>query len=120
MGCLIIDDKYLSNGLKPLEFCILAKVEEFTSKGMDCYISNENFAKLFSVSRGTIINTIDKLIKKGLLEKAKGKYNGNGKDIRILTIPDMQKDKLMSTKIEPTRVQKLNPNKQIKQIKKII
>ena len=106
---LIIDDKYLSGDLKPIEFCILAKVEEFATKGMDCYISNENFGKLFNVSRGTIINSINKLIEKGLLEKVNKKYNGRGKDIRILTIPGIEKNSLMGAKIEPIRVQNSNP-----------
>ena len=109
MGFLMVNDKYLSRDIKPIEFCILAKVEEFEKKGMDCYISNENFAKLFNVSRGTIINSINKLIEKGLLEKVNKKYNGRGKDIRILTIPDVEKNSSMGTKIEPIRVQNLNP-----------
>ena len=111
MGCLIIDDKYLSSDLKPIEFCILAKVEEFTKKGLDCYISNENFGKLFNVSRGTIINSINKLIEKGLLEKVNKKYNGRGKDIRILTIPGIEKNSPMGTEFEPLRVQNLNPTR---------
>ena len=111
MGCLIIDDKYLSSDLKPIEFCILAKVEEFTKKGLGCYISNENFGKLFNVSRGTIINSINKLIEKGLLEKVNKKYNGRGKDIRILTIPGIEKNSPMGTEFEPLRVQNLNPTR---------
>lgn len=109
MGYLKIDDKYLSSDLKPIEFCILAKVEEFARKGQDCYISNENFGKLFNVSRGTIINSINKLIEKGLLEKVNKKYNGRGKDIRILTIPGIEKNSPMGTEFEPLRVQNLNP-----------
>lgn len=109
MGYLKIDDKYLSSDLKPIEFCILAKVEEFAKKGQDCYISNENFGKLFNVSRGTIINSINKLIEKGLLEKVNKKYNGRGKDIRILTIPGIEKNSPMGIKFEPLRVQNLNP-----------
>ena len=111
MGCLIIDDKYLSSDLKPIEFCILAKVEEFAIKGLDCYISNENFGKLFNVSRGTIINSINKLIEKGLLEKVNKKYNGRGKDIRILTIPGIEKNSPEGTEFEPLRVQNLNPTR---------
>lgn len=111
MGCLIIDDKYLSSDLKPIEFCILAKVEEFAIKGLDCYISNENFGKLFNVSRGTIINSINKLIEKGLLEKVNKKYNGRGKDIRILTIPGIEKNSPKGTEFEPLRVQNLNPTR---------
>ena len=111
MGYLKIDDKYLSSDLKPIEFCILAKVEEFAIKGQDCYISNENFGKLFNVSRGTIINSINKLIEKGLLEKVNKKYNGRGKDIRILTIPGIEKNSPMGTEFEPLRVQNLNPTR---------
>lgn len=111
MGYLKIDDKYLSSDLKPIEFCILAKVEEFARKEQDCYISNENFGKLFNVSRGTIINSINKLIEKGLLEKVNKKYNGRGKDIRILTIPGIEKNSPMGTEFEPLRVQNLNPTR---------
>ena len=111
MGYLKIDDKYLSSDLKPIEFCILAKVEEFAIKGQDCYISNENFGELFNVSRGTIINSINKLIEKGLLEKVNKKYNGRGKDIRILTIPGIEKNSPTGTEFEPLRVQNLNPTR---------
>ena len=69
MGFLMVNDKYLSNGLKPLEFSILAKVEEFTSKGNYCYMTNSSFAELFGVSDRTIKACIKNLIEKGLLEK---------------------------------------------------
>lgn len=69
MGFLQVNDKYLSRGLKPLEFCILSKVEEFTSKGKYCYITNSSFAELFGVSDRTIKTCIKKLIEKGLLVK---------------------------------------------------
>lgn len=69
MGFLQVNDKYLSRGLKPLEFLILAKVEEFTSKGKHCYITNSSLAELFGVSDRTIKACIKKLIEKGLLKK---------------------------------------------------
>ena len=63
------------------------------------------------MSRGTIINSINKLIEKGLLEKVNKKYNGRGKDIRILTIPGIEKNSPMGTEFEPLRVQNLNPTR---------
>ena len=91
MGFLRIDEKYLSRGLKPLEFSILAKVEEFTSKGKDCYITNLSLAKLFGVSDRTIKACIKKLIEKGLLKKTSIEINEKGKKKRILSIPGTQK-----------------------------
>ena len=91
MGFLKVDDKYLSRGLKPLEFSILAKVEEFTSKGNYCYITNSSLAKLFGVSDRTIKACIKKLIEKGLLKKTSIEINEKGKTRRILTIPGIQK-----------------------------
>ena len=91
MGYLKVDDKYLSRGLKPLEFSILAKVEEFTSKGNYCYITNSSLAKLFGVSDRTIKACIKKLIEKGLLKKTSIEINEKGKKRRILTIPGIQK-----------------------------
>ena len=90
MGFLQVNDKYLSRGLKPLEFCILSKVEEFTSKGKYCYITNSSLAELFGVSERTIKACIKKLIEKGLLKKTNTKINEKGKQRRILTIPEMQ------------------------------
>ena len=90
MGFLQVNDKYLSRGLKPLEFCILSKVEEFTSKGKYCYITNSSLAKLFGVSERTIKACIKKLIEKGLLKKTNTKINEKGKQRRILTIPEIQ------------------------------
>lgn len=109
MDFLQINTKYFYGNLKPIEFLILAKVEEFARNGQSCYISNENLGKMFNVSRGTIINSINRLIEKGLLEKANEKYNGKGKDIRILTIPNIEKNNPMGTKFEPIWVQNLNP-----------
>lgn len=91
MGYLKINDKFLSCGLKPLEFLILAKVEEFTSKGNYCYITNSSLAKLFGVSDRTIKACIKKLIEKGLLKKTSIEINEKGKKKRILTIPGIQK-----------------------------
>ena len=91
MGYLIINDKFLSRGLKPLEFLILAKVEEFTSKGNYCYITNSSLAKLFGVSDRTIQACIKKLVEKGLLKKTSIEINEKGKKRRILTIPGIQK-----------------------------
>lgn len=93
MGYLKVDEKYLSHGLKPLEFSILAKVEEFTSKGNYCYITNSSLAILFGVSDRTIKACIKKLIEKGLLKKTSIEINEKGKKRRILTIPGIQKPK---------------------------
>ena len=89
----MVNDKYLSNGLKPLEFSILAKVEEFTSKGNYCYMTNSSFAELFGVSDRTIKACIKNLIEKGLLEKTNIKINEKSKKRRILTIPGIQTPK---------------------------
>ena len=102
MGYLKIDDKYLSRELKPLEFCILAKVEEFTSKEKYCYITNSSFAELFGVSDRTIKTCIKKLIEKGLLKKTSIKINEKGKERRILTIPGIQKPNPIGEKTAPT------------------
>ena len=67
----------MSRGLKPLEFLILAKVEEFTSKGNYCYITNSSLAKLFGVSDRTIKACIKKLIEKGLLKKTSIDFQKN-------------------------------------------
>lgn len=91
MGYLKINDKFMSRGLKPLEFLILAKVEEFTSKGNYCYITNSSLAKLFGVSDRTIKACIKKLIEKGLLKKTSIEINEKGKKKRILTISGIQK-----------------------------
>ena len=101
MGFLKVDDKYLSRGLKPLEFSILAKVEEFTSNGKDCYITNSSLAKLFGVSDRTIKTCIKKLIEKGLLKKTSIAIDEKGKKKRILTIPGTQKTNPIDAETTP-------------------
>ena len=104
MGFLQVNDKYLSRGLKPLEFCILSKVEEFTSKGKCCYITNSSLAELFGVSERTIKACIKKLIEKGLLKKTNTKINEKGKQRRILTIPEMQKPSPIAEETAPNPI----------------
>ena len=104
MGYLKVDDKYLSRGLKPLEFSILAKVEEFTSKGNYCYITNSSLAKLFGVSDRTIKACIKKLIEKGLLKKTSIEINEEGKKKRILTIPGIQKPNPIGEETAPNPI----------------
>ena len=104
MGYLKINDKFLSRGLKPLEFLILAKVEEFTSKGNYCYITNSSLAKLFGVSDRTIKACIKKLIEKELLKKTSIEINEKGKKKRILTIPGIQKPNPIGEETTPNPI----------------
>jgi DNA-binding MarR family transcriptional regulator len=53
------------------EKILLLEIDSFTSKGMDCYMSNEHIAKLLKVSETKAGQMVNDLIKKGYVIKTK-------------------------------------------------
>ena len=53
------------------EKILLLEIDSFTSKGLDCYISNEYIAGLFKVSERKAADMVNDLINKGYVIKTK-------------------------------------------------
>ena len=58
---LKLDKSHFNKGLKPLELLILAQVEEFIRNGCECYLTNQQFAEMFSVTQPTVDAAIKRL-----------------------------------------------------------
>ena len=64
---LKVNKDLLGIGLAPIEILIISQVLEFQTKDMDCFVSNETFAKDYNVSQSTISRAITTLKNKGFL-----------------------------------------------------
>lgn len=71
-------------GLNPIEILIVSQVLEFQTKKLECYITDESFAKDFNVSRSTIARAVKALEDKGVLNRQT--TNIKGGKLRYLTI----------------------------------
>lgn len=58
---LKVSKKYFNNNLKPLEILILSQIEEFINNGRECYLTNKQFAQMFSVTEPTVDKALDRL-----------------------------------------------------------
>lgn len=83
MKFLKVDKKYFNNNLKPLEILIVAQIEEFNQNGRDCYLTNQQFAEMFSVGTATVARTIDSLVKSGYLIRHTQLITNNGQASRM-------------------------------------
>lgn len=81
---LKVDKRFYFLGVDPLGILILSQINEYTSKGMTCFISNEQLAKQFGSSLSTVKRTITNLEKMGYLNRDT-KNTNQGKE-RFLTI----------------------------------
>lgn len=64
---LVISEKMLSLGLKPIETMLLAQITSFKKDG--CYMSVNTLKKMFNVSYNTIVRALDTLEKKNLIKR---------------------------------------------------
>ena len=64
---LKVNKDLLGIGLAPIEILIISQVLEFQTKDMDCFVSNETFAKHYNVSQSTISRAMTTLKNKGFL-----------------------------------------------------
>lgn len=81
---LKVDKRFFFLGIDPLGILILSQIDEYTSKDMTCFISNEQLAKQFGSSLSTVKRTIANLEKMGYLNRDT-KNTNQGKE-RFLTI----------------------------------
>lgn len=64
---LVISEKMLNLGLKPIETMLLAQITSFKKEG--CYMSVNTLKKMFNVSYNTIVRALDTLEKKKLIKR---------------------------------------------------
>lgn len=81
---LKVDKRFFFLGIDPLGILILSQIDEYTSKGMTCFISNEQLAKQFGSSLSTVKRTIANLEKMEYLNRDT-KNTNQGRE-RFLTI----------------------------------
>ncbi len=80
---LKVNKKYLNSKLKPLEILILSQIEEFINNGRDCYITNKQFAEMFSVTEPTVDSALNKLEQLKYITRKTEVVSGNGKTNKI-------------------------------------
>lgn len=83
---LAVDTAYFNSGLKPIEMLILSKVDEFVDKGMECYITNEQFATYFNVNKETIKRSLNNLEEQGYIKRNTELCSDRGQASRKRTI----------------------------------
>ena len=90
MNFIKVNTEYFKQGLKPLDALILAVIESYNTNKMICYHTNEQFAKMFSVTAMTVSNSIDKLEKLGFITRNTRVIKKDGKPIRRRTLTIVQ------------------------------
>ena len=90
-------------GLKSIDLLILSQIDEFQSKDMKCFMTNEQFSNLFGESMSTIKRSLDKLEELNIVSRTNSFVQGNGKSTkqRVLILNDRKKWKVQN---EPTKI----------------
>ena len=70
-GIFIPIELWLTKDLSWNEKILLMEIDSFTSKGMDCYFSNQYVADLLGIKENTASIIISKLIEKGYVKKTR-------------------------------------------------
>lgn len=82
-----VNTEFFNTSLNPLEILMLSVIESFTRDGKQCYHTNEQWAKMFSVSEKTIRNALDDLEAKNYIKRdTKVNKDREGKFTRQRTI----------------------------------
>lgn len=91
---LKIDKDLFNMGLDAFEILIVSQILEYQSKGLECYITNETFAKWYGTSESTIKRRIDNLVSKKIIKReTKNVQKGKERHLSVLM------DELESTKV---------------------
>lgn len=75
---LKVNKKYFNKKLKPLEILILSQIEELNKNNRECYLTNEQFAEMFCVSKPTVDSAINKLEKAKYIKRVTTVESSNG------------------------------------------
>lgn len=95
---LQINKKYLNTGLRPLELLILAQIEEFIRNGQQCYVTNDQFASMFSVTKPTVDKALERLEELNYIARITTVVTSNGRANRQRTL-------VLKKREEPKKVQ---------------
>lgn len=66
-----------------LDCLIIERVNDFQKNKMDCYLTNEQFAKIFNVSLSTIKRKISNLVKIGILQSEVSTRKNAGRSSKV-------------------------------------
>lgn len=85
---LAVDKNLFGKGLKSIDILIISQIEEFERYKCQCYITNEQFSKMFGESVSTIKRTLDKLDDLKIIKRTTSFIEGNGRanKQRVLSI----------------------------------
>ena len=85
---LYVNTNYFTMGLKIIDVCIIALVEELQNAGLECCYTNEYFAHLLGVSVSSVKSSLNKLYQKHILDHRTYIVHGNGRanQERVLTV----------------------------------
>lgn len=61
MNFIKVNTEFFNTGLGPLEILMLSVFESYTRDNKQCYLTNEQLAKMFNVSKTYIKSTLDTL-----------------------------------------------------------
>jgi hypothetical protein len=83
-----VNTEFFNTNLGPLEILVLSVIESYTRDNKQCYLTNDQLATMFNVSKTYIKNTLDTLEKKNyILRDTKVVRDGEtGKAHRTRTI----------------------------------
>lgn len=69
MSYIKVNTEFFNTDLKPLDILLLSVIESLARDDKQCYYTNEQFAKMFSVSEKTVRNTLDDLEQKNYIKR---------------------------------------------------
>ena len=86
MNYIKVNTEFFNTSLKPLDILILALIESYTRDGKAFYHTNEQMAKMFSVTEKTVRNALDDLEAKNYIKRNTDTITKAGKTTRKRTI----------------------------------
>jgi len=95
---LVMHSDIMLSNLTVLEKVILSEIVGLKRNGLVCFMTNKSFADKWNVSIRTIINSLNALRKKGLIQSQESRPFGNVKTKRILVPCLTCMDKYFSNK----------------------
>lgn len=82
---LKVNKDLFTMGLTPIEILIVAQIMEFNINTGDCYVSDEQFAEMFGVSKSTVSRSIKALEGKGLIQRTtKNTHKGKERHLTFI------------------------------------
>lgn len=86
MNYIKVNTEFFNTGLNPLEILLLSVIESYTRDNKEFYHTNEQLAKMFSVSEKTIRNALDNIEAKNYIKRNTKTISCSGKTTKKRTI----------------------------------